>query len=572
VNKGQSAEKEVEMRPANKFSLVMLLVTALAIITGSGFTQTVVPPEWLPGELKIKVAMDPVPKTTLDQEIAMLLNTYQPKIAALDHSDPVVQRYLPGLQENIIILYQEYNLDHARKSYDKSDFTPSECMQWLKKDMDFYLPKLASGADPALFMAGSWMGKAYWHEDSKIMGMYDLHVPNNYNPMTSWPLIVSTQNNPSTAVIKASGYLMASSIKKGYSLSDVKEQGKNRCIILDVARDMNVDPFRLYATGFSKGGHQSLKLGFRYPGWFAGIIPVHHDMKQTYPWWSNAANLINTPTLLIHGPDGYHEPELLELMENAGCPVREYLDGTGHTAEWAYQDSVEFMVEFMDTASMNPFPKVVQHTVEHKRYSRAFWTNARLAADEAQLTAQYRVELNDNHIELKLLNSPEKFSSFDFYLTDQLVDMSKNVVVTLAGDTLFNGMPGEKISVLVRAGAGVHALVHRLLWQELDSIRTVHHGYTSDIGTPVSLIVQNTASAIMAYPNPFKNATTISFPNFNRSADIVIYDIQGREVFRNTGFAGIRLRWDASRFANGIYTVRIKSGNRIFQTRLTLVK
>jgi hypothetical protein len=79
-------------------------------------------------------------------------------------------------------------------------------------------------------------------------------------------------------------------------------------------------------------------------------------------------------------------------------------------------------------------------------------------------------------------------------------------------------------------------------------------------------------SGLTASPNPFKANTTISFPNINRNADIAIYDINGREVFKKTGITGKRMQLKASRYSNGIYMLNVKTGNQIYRRKLTIIK
>jgi len=80
------------------------------------------------------------------------------------------------------------------------------------------------------------------------------------------------------------------------------------------------------------------------------------------------------------------------------------------------------------------------------------------------------------------------------------------------------------------------------------------------------------AIIISAYPNPFNPTTTISFPNPERNADIFIYDVRGREVFKRLGIKEQKLRWKAFGNSNGIYMLRIFSENKILKSKLILNK
>jgi hypothetical protein len=91
--------------------------------------------------------------------------------------------------------------------------------------------------------------------------------------------------------------------------------------------------------------------------------------------------------------------------------------------------------------------------------------------------------------------------------------------------------------------------------------------------------VENPSSVELkgAYPNPFNPSTAISFElqdaNF---VDLVIYDIQGREVASLvTGQLSLgehRFDWNAEGMPSGVYFARLQVGNTIQMQKLLLVK
>jgi hypothetical protein len=448
------------------------------------------------------------------------------------------------------------------------------------------IPALNGGNDPDAAYKGKVNVKGYWLTDFtggfRIMGKYDLILPNNYDPAVSHPVIVSTQDDPSAEYMKQTDYIVVRCIKKGYQNNDTKEQQKNRCIIEDVALDCNIDPLRIYATGFSKGGHQSLKLGIRYPGWFAGLIPVHHDlMSQNFPYWKNLENLINTPTLLIHGAgDGYWEDTTYKYMLEKGCPVIEYLDGKGHTADWAFRENPQYMLDWADTVVMNPYPKIVQHTIEHPRYSRAYWTNCRMTQGTSGADLQYRVEVKENNlIDIMLIRNGNLVSCLELYLNSQLVDMGQNLVVNVDGQEKFNDMPSGKITVVVNGTGGAYSGVTTLLWQHVDSLRQEIFGYKPAYVYNPGHAVNAGNPRIQVGPNPFSTnlGIKILMQNANikmQNAKLEIFDLAGR-VVRATydpPSADATYIWDASNQPAGSYLVRARVNNRTVTKKVIKIK
>jgi len=74
------------------------------------------------------------------------------------------------------------------------------------------------------------------------------------------------------------------------------------------------------------------------------------------------------------------------------------------------------------------------------------------------------------------------------------------------------------------------------------------------VGINSGISVTTTRSGIM-----------VTLPSLQRgSADIALYDIQGRQMFRQQGFGGAVLRLETRRFAPGIYSMQIRANGRSY--------
>ena len=79
------------------------------------------------------------------------------------------------------------------------------------------------------------------------------------------------------------------------------------------------------------------------------------------------------------------------------------------------------------------------------------------------------------------------------------------------------------------------------------------------------------------YPNPFNPTTTIVF-DVPQAADvtIVVYDLLGRPVstlINGSMAAGRHEAYvDAQSWSSGLYIVRMRTGNRVFERSILLVK
>jgi len=162
-------------------------------------------------------------------------------------------------------------------------------------------------------------------------GMYGeeefLIVPRRYTPERAWPLIVVLQNQISEKQAARVPYFVV------YG-SAGREQ------IIEVARKFRIDPFRIYATGFSRSGHGLLERTWTTPHQFAAIAPVCEDMRHKEQYKRQKIDLLKyiqqTPTLLAHGEhDSFRRTgrKNYELMKAAGCPVEWLWYPGGHNPD-----------------------------------------------------------------------------------------------------------------------------------------------------------------------------------------------------------------------------------------------
>jgi len=100
----------------------------------------------------------------------------------------------------------------------------------------------------------------------------------------------------------------------------------------------------------------------------------------------------------------------------------------------------------------------------------------------------------------------------------------------------------------------------------------------SDITNGVGEAVIPTEFALYQnYPNPFNPATEIAFSlSVKVRATLRIYDMLGREIAtlideeKNPGRYSIR--WDAGRYASGVYFYRLIAGDFVQTRKLSLIK
>jgi hypothetical protein len=293
-----------------------------------------------------------------------------------------------------------------------------------------------------------------------------LGIPKNYRPDKSWPVIICTQNGPSKELTSEAGFFLIHAGGIG-----VETSTKIRESILSCAKKYNINPLRIYATSFSRGGHEILTQAWQYPHWFAAIAPVCNDLRRE-PKVLNVKYLVHTPTLLLHGDhDNFRKSgkRVFELMKQAGCDVKYETYPGGHSPDPVYRKDLHVLTDFFKEHKLNPYPKEVLHLVSHKRYSRAFWVDSTLVKDAGGMKGLFRVRIQKrNVIEVEV---SEDIASLSLELCDKLVDMRKPVLVRSGGNTLYKGRAISPLKIKFREGKDYWQRRRKPLWQEVLEIR-----------------------------------------------------------------------------------------------------
>ncbi len=292
-----------------------------------------------------------------------------------------------------------------------------------------------------------------------------LSVPKDYTPEKSWPVVVSTQSNPSPEVMKDTPYFLVHAGGQGAECTT-----KIREELLKLAGRYNIDPLRIYATSFSRGGHEILLQAAYHPHWFAAIAPVCNDLRSG-PGLEHVKHL-RTPTLLLHGQNDsllQTGKALHERLKAAGTPVEFKTYPGGHSPDHVWNTDNKVWLDFFSRHKLDPYPKQITHLVAHKRYSRAYWADATLIKDAGGMNALFTVRVKEgNLIEVE---ANDQIASLDLFLTGKLVETDKSVKVVSGQKTLYSGPFAEKITVTFRNPEPYYQTRQEPLWERIEAIK-----------------------------------------------------------------------------------------------------
>ncbi len=298
-----------------------------------------------------------------------------------------------------------------------------------------------------------------------------LSAPEAYTPEKSWPVVVSTQSAPSREVMAKTPFFLVHEGGMGVEVSN-----KIRNSLRQLAGRYNIDPLRIYATSFSRGGQEILIQATQFPDRFAAIAPVGHDLRPNTGHGRlmiERVQSLRIPVLKLCGEgDGFRRTgqALYESMKAAGVPVTwsTYPGGHDPAPVWNTEHNQTWL-DFFAAHRLDPYPKTVGHWVDHKRYSRAFWVDATLVRDEGNAGGHFVVRvLEDNRIEVE---ANEKIAALDLFLNEHIVAMDRPVTVISGEETLYEGPAVEKVSIVLREGASYYQARVKPLWEEIEEIR-----------------------------------------------------------------------------------------------------
>jgi len=287
-------------------------------------------------------------------------------------------------------------------------------------------------------------------------------VPKAYKPDRSWPVVVSTQDNPRGAVMKDTPFFVLHCGPRGVECST-----KIQNDLLSLAKRYNIDPLRIYATSFSRGGHEILLQTADHPHWFAAIAPVDHDLRNN-PRRMEQVCLIRTPVLQLHGThDAFRRTgrALFEKMKKAGVPITWADYDGGHTPRPIWDKTPKVWMSFFARYVLDPYPKKIVHEATHKRYGRAYWLDITVIRDAGKLKARVEAEVKPGNV--ISVKTTDDVAGVDLYLTGKLVDVKKPVKVVEGEKVLYEGSVNEKITVKIREGTPYYRKAQPALWERL---------------------------------------------------------------------------------------------------------
>jgi len=321
--------------------------------------------------------------------------------------------------------------------------------------------------------------KAYRCEHDGTLQPYSVYVPADYDPSTSWPLVIGLHgatsnhwlhlrrlfgegNRPGETDEAAKKtmpplpdvpFLVACpNGRETFGYEGMGEEDVWR-VLADMMRAYNVDATRIYLTGLSMGGAGTWHLGLLHPDRFAAIAPVcgatdyrfmPRPTGRTKPYervileaqsaLNHAENALNLP---IHIFQGTADPVIPPRNSSAmfrrfvelGYPVAlTQYSAVGHNSwDEAYRGATIF--KWFSHYRLNPCPRRVVYRAVVSKPVRAYWVEIDAPL---QLRRFSRIEAwvdKTNRVDVRV----ENVRRFSLFLDHRIVETDRAVAVAING-------------------------------------------------------------------------------------------------------------------------------------------
>ena len=306
---------------------------------------------------------------------------------------------------------------------------------------------------------------------------YSLSVPQSYEPIRDYALVVCLHGAGFTGEAYldrwktrlGEGYILACPTYPAGAWFTRRAEDLVLATVRAVQQRYRIDPNRIFLSGMSNGGIGAWLIGMHHAPLFAGLAPMASGIDDVlFPFLEN---LRATPVYIIHGSQDQVMPvelsrKLAGELKNMGYPFiyREH-DRTHAMAGGHFfpREELPDLVKWFDSQRRNPAPKLLTVVRDASHLLPFGW--ARIdATDQIASFSEDLIDKRDdsirqrsyarltaritgpNHIEVQT----DRVRQYTLFLNEELVDLSKPVVISTNGVPSFEGIVTPQAETLLR--------------------------------------------------------------------------------------------------------------------------
>ena len=236
-----------------------------------------------------------------------------------------------------------------------------------------------------------------------------------------------------------------------------------------VQQRYRIDPRRIFLSGMSNGGIGAWLIGMHHAPLFAGLAPMASGIDDVlFPFLEN---LRTTPVYIIHGSQDQVMPvelsrKLAAELKHLDYPFiyREH-DRTHAMAGGHFfpREELPDLVKWFDNQRRTPVPKTMTVVRDASHLLPFGWVRID-ATDQIASFSEDLIDKRDDSIRQRSyarltaqVTGPNRIDvrtdrvrQYTLYLNDDLVDLSKPVVITTDGQPSFEGLLTPHVETLLR--------------------------------------------------------------------------------------------------------------------------
>ncbi len=306
---------------------------------------------------------------------------------------------------------------------------------------------------------------------------YSLSVPHTYEPIREYALVVCLHGAGFTGEAYldrwktrlGEGYILACPTYPAGAWFTRRAEDLVLATVQAVQERYRIDPNRIFLSGMSNGGIGAWLIGMHHALLFAGLAPMASGIDDVlFPFLEN---LRATPVYIIHGSQDQVMPvelsrKLAGELKNLHYPFiyREH-DRTHAVAGGHFfpREELPDLVKWFDTQRRTPAPKALTVVRDASHLLLFGWVRID-ATDQIASFSEDLIDKRDDSIRqrsyarlIAQVTGPNRIEvrtdrvrRYTLFLNEDLVDLSKPIVVTTNGQASFEGTLTPQNETLLR--------------------------------------------------------------------------------------------------------------------------
>ena len=240
-------------------------------------------------------------------------------------------------------------------------------------------------------------------------------------------------------------------------------------VLQEVQTRYHIDPDRIFLTGMSNGGIGTWIIGMHHADRFAGIAPMASGIDDVlFPF---VENLVHTPVYVIHGAADQVMPvqlsrDLVKEMERRGISYQYQEHTWTHPHAGGHffpKQALPELMTWFDAQQREPLPRTISLVRDATHLTPFSWVRIDMTDQIAAFTENL-IDSRDEFItggvyaklhaqvtaSNKIVVSTIRIGRYTLFLNQDLVDLTKPIIIETNGRISFEEMVEPSIETLLK--------------------------------------------------------------------------------------------------------------------------